>query len=55
LTIASRVRRHADSHALRFDGRLEGWRWIARLAEREGFEPSIPCGIPHFQCGALGH
>ena len=25
------------------------------LAEREGFEPSIPCGIPPFQGGALGH
>ena len=24
-------------------------------AEREGFEPSIPCGIPPFQGGALGH
>jgi hypothetical protein len=25
------------------------------LAEREGFEPSIPCGIPAFQAGALDH
>jgi hypothetical protein len=25
------------------------------LAEREGFEPSMGCPIPHFQCGALGH
>ena len=24
------------------------------LAEREGFEPSIPCGIPAFQASALG-
>ena len=23
--------------------------------EREGFEPSIPCGMPSFQDGALGH
>jgi hypothetical protein len=25
------------------------------VAEREGFEPSMTCAIPHFQCGALGH
>jgi hypothetical protein len=25
-----------------------------KLAEREGFEPSMGCPIPHFQCGALG-
>jgi len=25
------------------------------MAEREGFEPSMGCPIPHFQCGALGH
>ena len=25
-----------------------------RVAEREGFEPSMGCPIPHFQCGALG-
>jgi len=25
------------------------------VAEREGFEPSMGCPIPHFQCGALGH
>ena len=24
-------------------------------AERVGFEPTIPCGIPHFECGAFGH
>ena len=24
-------------------------------AEGEGFEPSIPCGMPPFQDGALGH
>ena len=24
------------------------------VAEREGFEPSMGCPIPHFQCGALG-
>jgi hypothetical protein len=23
-------------------------------AERVGFEPTIPCGIPAFQAGALG-
>ena len=28
---------------------------IVKFAEREGFEPSIPCGIPPFQGGALGH
>gem|GEM_PF-736659 len=24
-------------------------------AEDEGFEPSIPCGIPPFQGGAINH
>ncbi len=28
---------------------------LRHYAEREGFEPSIPCGIPPFQGGALGH
>jgi hypothetical protein len=28
---------------------------LITLAEREGFEPSMGCPIPHFQCGALGH
>ena len=26
-----------------------------KMAEREGFEPSVPCGTPHFQCGAFDH
>lgn len=26
-----------------------------RMAEGEGFEPSIPCGIRAFQARALGH
>ena len=26
-----------------------------RTAEREGFEPSIPCGMPVFKTGALNH
>ena len=25
------------------------------MAEREGFEPSVPCSTPHFQCGAFDH
>ena len=25
------------------------------MAERVGFEPTIPRGIPHFECGAFGH
>ena len=25
------------------------------LAEREGFEPSVPCGTRHFQCRAIDH
>ena len=25
------------------------------MAEREGFEPSIPEGMPHFECGAFDH
>jgi hypothetical protein len=28
---------------------------ILRQAEREGFEPSIPCGIRAFQARALDH
>ncbi len=24
-------------------------------AEREGFEPSVPCGTPVFKTGAFGH
>src|ERR1700733_12490481 len=24
-------------------------------AEAEGFEPSIPCGMPHFKCGGINH
>lgn len=27
----------------------------AVLAEREGFEPSVSCPTPHFECGALDH
>ena len=26
-----------------------------KMAESEGFEPSVPCGTPHFQCGAFDH
>ena len=26
-----------------------------KMAEREGFEPSVPCSTPHFQCGAFDH
>ncbi len=26
-----------------------------KLAEREGFEPSVPCGTLHFQCSAIDH
>ena len=26
-----------------------------KMAEREGFEPSVPFGTPHFQCGAFDH
>ncbi len=26
-----------------------------KLAEREGFEPSVSCPTPHFECGALDH
>ena len=25
------------------------------MAEREGFEPSVSCPTPHFQCGAFVH
>ncbi len=25
------------------------------VAEREGFEPSVSCPTPHFECGALDH
>ena len=28
---------------------------MSLLAEEEGVEPSIPCGIPAFQASALGH
>ena len=39
------------------NGRGNGIRFplCGNLAEGEGFEPSIPCGIQHFQCCALGH
>lgn len=30
-------------------------RSLSRLAERAGFEPAIPCGMPAFQASALGH
>ena len=26
-----------------------------KMAESEGFEPSVPCSTPHFQCGAFDH
>ncbi len=26
---------------------------IKKLAERVGFEPTVPCDTPHFECGAL--
>ena len=29
--------------------------WAKKMAESEGFEPSVPCGTPHFQCGAFDH
>ena len=25
------------------------------VAERVGFEPTVPCDTPHFECGALDH
>ena len=25
------------------------------LAEAVGFEPTKPCGLPHFKCGAINH
>ena len=25
------------------------------MEEGKGFEPLIPCGIPHFECGAFDH
>ena len=25
------------------------------MAERVGFEPTMSCPIPHFECGALDH
>ncbi len=25
------------------------------MAEREGFEPPLPFGKPHFECGAIDH
>ena len=28
---------------------------LIQLAEREGFEPSVPCGTLHFQCSAIDH
>lgn len=28
---------------------------LCRLAERAGFEPAIPCGIPDFESGAFDH
>src|SRR3989338_6090560 len=35
-------------------GNFLRFRKKCKLAEREGFEPSIPCGMPPFQGGALG-
>ena len=26
---------------------------LANLAEEVGFEPTVPCGTPHFECGSL--
>ena len=26
-----------------------------KMAERVGFEPTVPDGTPHFQCGAFDH
>ena len=28
---------------------------LKKLAEREGFEPPVPCGTPDFESGALDH
>jgi hypothetical protein len=38
-----------------FESRGSRWMAVTEMAEREGFEPSMGCPIPHFQCGALGH
>ena len=28
---------------------------VARMAEREGFEPPVPCGTPDFESGTFDH
>jgi hypothetical protein len=28
---------------------------IIKVAEREGFEPPVPCGTPDFESGAIDH
>ena len=45
-------------HAILLRGARSGLRLLEtgskrKLAERVGFEPTIPCGIPHFECGAF--
>ncbi len=29
--------------------------WFSEVAERVGFEPTVSCPTPHFECGALDH
>ena len=26
---------------------------LSQMAERVGFEPTVPCGTPHFECGTF--
>ena len=34
---------------------MPGGRDVKGLAEREGFEPTVPCGTPDFESGTFGH
>ena len=29
--------------------------WVRQMAEREGFEPPVPCGTPDFESGTFDH
>ncbi len=49
------VRHRSDVQLLHTSQTIGSFFQLTTFAEREGVEPSIPCGIPPFQGGALGH
>ena len=50
---------YAVIHTLSREGKMlrivNVYNGLVKMAERVGFEPTVPCGTQHFQCCALDH